>query len=122
MPKEVSKTLDINTSLVWKNVELTSVARHPEYGIIPLFTRQGGEFQTRYSPLIVDEEQEGFYIYFEYDSDQECWNVDSKRTVEVKDRKEYDTLDAFYYNNQKDRAFVMAYFDDPNLLIDFDAE
>lgn len=121
MPK-VKKTLDINTSLVWKNVELTSVARHPEYGIIPLFTRQGGEFQTRYSPLIVDEEQEGFYIYFEYDSDQECWNVDSKRTVEVKDRKEYDTLDAFYYNNQKDRAFVMAYFDDPNLLIDFDAE
>ena len=53
----VKKELDINDCLVWDYAELSGVARHPEYGIIPLFTVQKGDYLTSYSPLIKDEEQ-----------------------------------------------------------------
>lgn len=115
---EVTKTLDISKSLVWKNAELTRVARHPEYGIIPLFTRQGGEFLTSYSELIKDDEQENVYFYFEYNDDQDCWDLATNHYTHLENIKEYVTLFDFFYQNPEDFDFVKAYYDDPNLLID----
>ena len=118
----VKKELDINDCLVWDYAELNGVARHPEYGIIPLFTVQKGDYLTSYSPLIKDEEHEGVYFYLEYNDDEGCWDFDNTHHIEVEKKSDFMTLTGYYYNFPKDREFVKAYFDNPDLLIAFDSE